>query len=245
MGTSEPLGGSFGETIKTWFAKNDWPQIVAEQVARAKGSKIGPWASQMSNCMQGKLTPKPSFFVALGWFNEVVTTREFSGITDRRLMDRLLSSQPLTHDDGTPYTATDFFALYIGAIEPPKDFSTPEVFITQEDVDQWTSDIRSLFHGLVLDLMMKPREVWDLMEQKLQERGIVPDDMLWLQELLTGLREATVDEMLRLVHRYPSNPVSKTMLELCNNEKAKHFVSFTVSKTQVMDHQEKKYPSLG
>ena len=63
---AELLGGDFGVVLKAWFAKNEWPQVVAEQVARAKGSKIGPWASQMSNCMQGKLQPKPDFFQGHG-----------------------------------------------------------------------------------------------------------------------------------------------------------------------------------
>ena len=63
MDSVEPLGGVFGSVIKAWFAKNEWPQIVAEQWPALKAPDR-PWASQMSNCMQGKLTPKPSFFVA-------------------------------------------------------------------------------------------------------------------------------------------------------------------------------------
>ena len=138
----ETTATKFGEVLRAWFSRNEWPQMVAEQVARAKGSKIGPWASQMSNAMQGKLEPKPPFFVALGWFNQVVMERDFVGITDRRLIDRLLNGQPLTHDDGQPFTAVDFFALYIGGLASPTEIEAPKPQeLTQEMVDVWVGGL--------------------------------------------------------------------------------------------------------
>lgn len=103
----------FGEVLRAWFSRNEWPQIVTEQLAHAKGSTIGPWASQMSNAMQGKLEPKPGFFLSLGWFNKIVCERDFADVQDQRLKQRLLNGQPLTHPNGEPWTATDFFELYL------------------------------------------------------------------------------------------------------------------------------------
>ena len=83
-----------GPVIKAWFKANEWPQSVSEGLARAKGWEAGPWASQISICMSGRLQPKPPFFVALGMFNQAVAERDFVGVTDRRLMDRLMAGQP-------------------------------------------------------------------------------------------------------------------------------------------------------
>ena len=51
-----------GPILKIWFSRNGWPQSVTEGIARAKGWTEGPWASQISHCMQGRLTPKPATF---------------------------------------------------------------------------------------------------------------------------------------------------------------------------------------
>ena len=109
-----------GPVLKQWFASNEWPQSVSEGMARAKGWTAGPWASQISICMSGRLTPKPAFFESLGMFNEAIATRDFVGITDRRLMDRLKHSEPICHDSGVPWNAMDFFGCYIGAVTAPK-----------------------------------------------------------------------------------------------------------------------------
>lgn len=250
MEKAEPLGGEFGPVIKAWFAKNDWPQIVAEQVARSKGSKIGPWASQMSNCMQGKLTPKPSFFVALGWFNDVVTRRDFAGITDRRLMDRLLYSQPLTHDDGTPYTATCFFSLYIGEHKPPKEFSHAPEIVTQDDVNQWARDLRELFHATVMDLVLPAREVWKLIEDRSIQKGMALEDLMWLREVVTGLIEPTLEEILRQCSKYPIDQFEMACVEVCKGDacrqKAQDLYDFVMSKKALMPNQaeDRVYPNL-
>ena len=134
-----------GPVIKAWFKANDWPQSVSEGLARAKGWEIGPWASQISICMSGRLQPKPPFFVALGMFNQAIAERDFVGVTDRRLMDRLCAGQPIVHDGccperscaaGVPWNAMDFFGCYIGVVSPP-EFAAPKPEITEEQVDHF------------------------------------------------------------------------------------------------------------
>ena len=87
--------------------------------SKSQGLTAGPWASQISICMSGRLTPT-RLFVAMGMFNEAVAERSFQGVTDRCLMDRLLAGQPICHDDGVPWTAMDFFGCYIGAVKPQR-----------------------------------------------------------------------------------------------------------------------------
>ena len=197
---------NFGAVLRAWFAQNEWPQMVAEQVARAKGSKIGPWASQMSNAMQGKLAPKPSFFVALGWFNQVVMERDFVGITDRRLIDRLLNGQPLTHDDGQPFTAVDFFALYIGDLAGPTEIEAPkaqEPVLTQEMLDTWTEGLRLAFREACKALMSPPGETWRILAKRMEtDYGIGGEDAEWAQEVIAGVIEPTLEQAINMRRKH-------------------------------------------
>ena len=208
---------SFGEVLRAWFARNEWPQMVAEQVARAKGSKIGPWASQMSNAMQGKLEPKPPFFVALGWFHQIVTERDFVGLTDRRLIDRLLNGQPLTHDDGQPWTAVDFFALYIGDIPAPgeetEDPKEPEP-LTQEMVNAWREGLRLAFRECCKALMAPPGETWRIAtERAVKDFDLAPEDLEWTQEVIAGIIEPSIEQATNMRRKYGNRtPLIRAML---------------------------------
>lgn len=112
----------FARALKIWFEQNDWPQIVPEKVAKAKGSSTGPWASQISNLMQGKLSPKPEFFNAMGWFNDVIASQDFKDITDSKLKLQLENSKAFCDDNKKPYSGSDFCALFIGEYNPPKAY---------------------------------------------------------------------------------------------------------------------------
>ena len=211
---AQAFGGEFGPVLKEWFRRNEWPQVVAERVARAKGSKIGPWASQMSNTMAGKLEPKPPFFKALGWFNNVILTRDFQGITDRRLMDQLLDSEALCHDDGQPFTATDFFSLYLGELEAPSDYKQAKAEITQEIVDAYWEEVRGVFKELALEMMCEPRSVWEKLVAELDVLGVHADEIQWLKEAMVGLRQPSVAECQRQRAKYPEMPVLAALLAL-------------------------------
>ena len=216
---TETPATEFGTVLRAWFARNEWPQMVAEQVARAKGSKIGPWASQMSNAMQGKLEPKPPFFVALGWFNQIVTERDFVGITDRRLIDRLLNGQPLTHDDGQPWTAVDFFALYVGDVPAPgeeaEDPKEQEPPLTQEMVDKWLEGLRLAFRECCKALMAPPGETWKLVcEYAVRDFDTSAEDLEWTQECIAGVTKATVEQATNVRRKYARSPVINSILKI-------------------------------
>ena len=212
-----------GPVIKAWFKANEWPQSVSEGLARAKGWEIGPWASQISICMSGRLQPKPPFFVALGMFNQAVAERDFAGVTDRRLMDRLRAAEPIVHDDccsgwrcqaGTPWDAMDFFGCYIGALSPPKMLERQRK-ITQEEVDYFTAEIRDVWRELVLVAMDPngPPAVWAKVAERCVKHGAAPEDIEFIQELLTGLREMTIEEKRRFTVKYPTCPLLEAITE--------------------------------
>ena len=204
-------GGDFGPVLKEWFRRNSWPQILAEKVAREKGSKIGPWASQMSNTMSGKTEPKPNFFKAMGWFNEVILTRDFHDITDRTTRNLLVDSEALTHDNGQPFTATDFFALYLGDIQAPESYhQVINSKITPEVVKAYWDNIRQIYGELRMEMMVPSIEVWQELESLLIKQEIPSDDIYWFRECLVD-RLPTVDECTRMRHKYPEMPVIQAL----------------------------------
>ena len=216
MGTmTEDNSSLLGPIVKAWFARNEWPQSVSEGLARSKGWTCGPWASQVSICMSGRLTPKPNFFRGLGQFNAAVAERDFIGVTDRRLMDRLKRGEPLCHEDGNPWTAADFFACYLGALEAPPDLLKPlEPELTQEMVDQWAEQIRDAFRKLTLVSMSPPGAIWLEIKAIMVKEGVAAEDIDWTQEVLCGLTEATVEMASRTMIKYPQFPLISTMLFL-------------------------------
>lgn len=202
---------ALGPVLKGWFKKWDWPQSITEGVARAKGWENGPWASQISICMSGRLTPKPAFFMALGDFNRVVAERDFGGISDRRIIDRLRNGQPLTHENGVPWTGLDFFACYVGELKGPE----PEIdTLTQEQVDEWQKEIRLCFRELVLATMETPAKTWKTVADEWIGIGVSPEDVEFAQEVISGLTDLTVEQASRLVIKYPNKPLINAILKL-------------------------------
>ena len=212
-----------GPVIKTWFKANSWPQSVSEGLARAKGWTAGPWASQISICMAGRLTPKPAFFVAMGMFNEAVAERDFIGVTDRRLMDRLKAGQPICHEDGVPWNAMDFFGCYIGEIKPPSSLTEEQRILTQEDADHFCSELRESFRELVLNAMDPggPAAVWNKVAEKSIQLGLAPEDAEFAQEIISGFRaEIAVETQIRLKNKYPCCPLIKGMQQVAAEQGA-------------------------
>jgi hypothetical protein len=168
--------------------------------------------------MSGRLSPKPNFFVALGQFNQAVAERDLAGVTDRRLMDRLRQGQPLTHEDGNPWTAQDFFACYIGQLQMPEELrGPPDVTITQEMISDWTDGLRTSFRDLCLTMMQPANAVWaEVRVELIKNEGINADDADWAREVVAGLREPTIDETKRQYGKWglSQQPLIKAFLTL-------------------------------
>jgi hypothetical protein len=153
--------------------------------------------------MSGRLTPKPNFFRGLGQFNQAIAERDLVGVTDRRLMDRLKRGSPITHPNGVPWTASDFFAAYLGALEAPAELlNPPEKQITQEMVEQWAQQTRDAFRKLSLVMMSPPAAAWLELKEELIKLGVKGDELDWVQEMLAGLREPSIEEASRILVKY-------------------------------------------
>jgi hypothetical protein len=185
---------AFGQVLRRWFKANDWPQDVPHRVAAFTGA-AGPWNSQVSTLMSGKLDPKPALFVALGAFNQFVAEQHLQGVTERRLVDQLKDAQPLCHDNGRPYTAPDFFALFVGLLEPPSMFA-PRLEITDGEAKDRSDRQREIFQGHAKDLMLSPKEAWDQVRSCAQ--GMSAAQLERFKEVLSGWGDWTGQELMAM-----------------------------------------------
>jgi hypothetical protein len=163
--------------------------------------------------MSGRLQPKPPFFMALGMFNQAVAERDFAGVTDRRLMDRLRAGQPICHEDGVPWNAMDFFGCYIGEVQAPTFLEEPEVIeLTQEVVEEWAAKVRDEFRALCLSLMINPPNAWLEVKRELLSYEVALDEIEWAQEVVSGFREPTLDEAKRIMEKWENQPLIRALI---------------------------------
>ena len=112
----------FGSAIARWFRQNDWPQKICERWSECDGRGVkGPWASQISQVVHGRLDPRTIFFDALGEFNHSIAEQDLTRVqqADRELYSRLSRGRPFLLDSGSPATATDFFSMFVGEMLIP------------------------------------------------------------------------------------------------------------------------------
>ena len=138
--------------------------------------------------------PKVDFFLALAEFNRFVHEQNLKGISNRRLRDRLSEAKALRHDNGEPYKAPDFWSLYAGLLEPPAELKIDHVEITQENCDEWVKTMREQFRQISLQRMCSRAEAWELLRDQMMQAGETQKDLIWIQEVLAGLHEPTVEE---------------------------------------------------
>ena len=195
---------TFAVTLKKWFSGNGWPQKITDDWARDVGNTTGPWASQVCNAMKASgYNPKAEFFLALGTFNSVVASQDLLAIKDTRLKDRLTDAQPLCLENGQPYGGAEFWSLYAGLIEPPEAFNQQQGELTEEDVEEWTKLMRDNFRKISLKYMCSRAEAWEMLQEEILKAAanssdyFPPDDIEWIQEVLSGLREPTIEECKR------------------------------------------------
>lgn len=139
----------FARALKQWFRTNNWPQKVTDDWARSVGSITGPWASQMCGAMQGNgYNPKAEFFLALGRFNRAVADNDLKNVTDRKCRDRMTAGDPFVHDDGLPFSSTDFWAMYAGELPVPDQYTAPRQ-LTDVEASHFGHEAKRLFNQSV------------------------------------------------------------------------------------------------
>ena len=220
---------TFALTLKRWFASNGWPQKITDDWAHAVQSPTGPWASQVCNALKASgYNPKAEFFLALASFNQAIADQDLLGIKDLKLRERLTNAEPLRLENGQPYGGAEFWSLYAGLLEPPEAFNSATQ-LTEEDVQEWTRQVRDAFRQVCLKHMVDRGEAWEMLRERMIEiqsnaghpTGQVHDCLDWMQEVLAGLREPTVEEAIRQAKRWEdTQPFQRAMEELLGAKKS-------------------------
>lgn len=147
----------------------------------------GPWNSQMSLLMAGKLDPKAQFWVSLAEFNGSVYSGQIHDL-DPGLAKRLQARKPFTTRDGKLATALDFFGMFIGAVLWADEFST-EPLLTEPEAEKKGAQLLSRLEDAMLATMMSRNELWQKLLPVLMKHS--DDDPRPVQRWLVGLAPYT------------------------------------------------------
>lgn len=177
--------------------------------------------------MKADFHPRVEFFMAIAYFNQFVADQDLKSITSSKLRDRLKNAKPLLTDAGQLYGAPEFFSLFTGLLEPPTAYQATNR-LTQEDVDEWTAVMRDNFKKISLEHMCSRAEAWKLLTDEMHKvasvrnHSIAPDDLTWLQEVLSGLLDPTVEDTKRLAVRSERvQPLQEAMANLLGDVASK------------------------
>ena len=192
---------AFGSAYKRWMQLNNLPQQCSHDLAKAaqesglvtEGSApYAPWNSQCSLLCNGRLLPKPSFFVSLGNWNAVLAAKQFPPNISRQLKDKLLAAEPFRDDDGKVVDAVGFFAMFVGMAPIPKQYEAIARTFTEADAAQATADLRDRFRAYAQAEMLSPAEAWQHVAANIK---LTSKQQARLKEVLSGWAELTVEEL--------------------------------------------------
>lgn len=183
----------FGKVFKMWFARNGWPQDVPHKLHEVIPTG-GPWNSQISVCMSGRLEPKVGFFIACSKFNKLIADQSFPGVTNQRLADHLRGAEPMRLESGEPFVAHDFFNLYAGLMEVPSAYLVPEApILTEDDAKARSVAMRAAFQKVAAYRMLNPMAAWESLIPLLSTMTI--DQRNRFKEVLSGWADYSVEEL--------------------------------------------------
>ena len=153
----------FGFTLTCWCNRNGWVHSTLSEWGFASGFP-SVRDSTFNRLQNGKINqPAPLTFIQLGLANQRVAAQDFSGVTDRQLKDRLVDSEPICHEDGTPWDGMHFFGHFIGIIQPPS-WAKPVQLLSAERCLEIGDEQRAKFKEICDRLGIRQGEGWKSFE---------------------------------------------------------------------------------
>ena len=201
---------AFGKVVSAWMRINNFSQQAIHDWAAAAES-AGPWNSSVSLLQRGKLDPKPQFFVAFGTLNRHLAEGTYKYVTDRKLKDRLAQAMPFLTEHDKPATATDFYSMFIGEMQPAAIYSQP-IALSDRDAEQLTQRYRDAFRKGAMEEMVSPKELWQQLEPKAKDIGMSVAQVRHLQAVLIGLEDYTADDLNDLTRDPGKGPLPSELL---------------------------------
>lgn len=112
----------FGKFLRAWRLSCGWSQETAMHWGRETGMPH-VYGSKWSLLEGGRMSaPGAWMFVALEVMNKRLHEKDFSGVSNRDLSDRLKNGIAILNEDGTPWKAGDYFNAWIGIKNIPEQF---------------------------------------------------------------------------------------------------------------------------
>ena len=131
-GPYEAARKRFGQFLRKWFDTGDWTTKTPGLWAKAVGLPLLSNNTVSFICRGVQPKTSPQFFTTIGYLNQRLADRDYGSIADLGLRERIAQLQPVRHRNGTPWTAVDFFACYIGHLEPPAELWVPPLLTGNE-----------------------------------------------------------------------------------------------------------------
>lgn len=145
----------FGKFLVLWRTRNGWSQYEVPKWSDSAGF-IGPAIGTVSQLERGRVsTPTMALFAGLAEVNRRLFERDFSGVTSRRLMDRLQEGIPVVDRAGVPWGFHEFVSAFHlpdqvdGELwEASGSSNRPQPELTPEEIARVNSTLQEGFQAL-------------------------------------------------------------------------------------------------
>jgi hypothetical protein len=188
----------FGLMIKAWMRSGGWSTKTPMDWAKAAG--LPQISNNTVTFIWAGTQPKtsPKFFTSLGYLNERLAAQDYGPVQNRALMDRLKALEPIRDSTGRPWSAVDFFACYIGKLDPPPEFDPggppgKTRLLSIELAQRISSQKQQLFDCHATSHGLTKAEAWQQLKQHCD--GLTPEQLDALQQVLSGWRSWTPQEL--------------------------------------------------
>lgn len=215
----------FGRMIKAWMHSGGWSTKTAMEWAKAAG--LPQLSNNTVSFIWAGTQPKtsPKFFTTIGYLNQRLAAKDYGPIAHRGLKERVAGLGPLCHSNGTPWSAVDFFACYIGALDPPAEFDTgpPEKtkLLSPELAQRISSQKRDLFETHASGRGLTKAQAWN--ELKGYCGNLDTSQLDALQQVLSGWRSWTPQELADLMDDEGHNKAALALQHWCGLDVCKEF----------------------
>lgn len=212
MPTSKPdeNRNAFGESFKRCRESNNVSQQNLHTLCATVKSKIKLYNSQFSHLEQGRLVPKPEFFVELAKLNKVIESGKYpptQGAFNKTVRDKFKGMEPYLDADNNPVIdGSIFFALFVGEAPINNKYFIQSLEITEEIALNVSDFDRTVFSEFATDNLMDKAEAWEsltphvekVMNKKFQRR---------LQAICAGQSNWSKEEIDRFTNNGKSTDV--------------------------------------
>ena len=205
----------FARTLHIWRVRAGWAHDTLDRWGEAAGF------TRVRNSVFSKLErgltdqPLPLTFIQLGIANDRLARKDYGVLTDRKLRDLVQAQEPITDEQGNPWTETDFFGHFCGTIAAPPWADVPEL-MSPAEAERISLQQREMFTKYAQDLMLPPPQAFDQLESHC--KGMSPEQVATFKQVLGGWHIWTPEEMGELTDGAGKNAAVQALLSWCDQD---------------------------